>query len=102
MFASECKKVEGLNSEQERLFWIEFLFEMTIVGRLFWGHPDELKQVNEIDHRVLNRIRDLADEDQWSSSDYVPNHLVRHVSLAPKLEESVRNALDRALKRMSD
>ena len=62
---------------------------MTLVGRQFRGHPDELAQVNEIDHRVLNRLLDLPSDEQWSYFEYVPDLVIVHASRAPRLEEPV-------------
>lgn len=92
LFQSELNRISKLNSSDEVRFYLEFLFHMTIVGRLSWGNADSLKQVNEINHRVLNRIRDLRSEKQWSTSEYAVNSIENHVSQAPELEGAVRRA----------
>ena len=100
MFQSERERIAELGSSDEVSFYLAFLFHMTIVGRMFWGHADHLKQVNEINHRVLNRIRDLRSSKQWSTADYAIDSIENHVSQAPELEESVRRAFVDAFDRL--
>jgi hypothetical protein len=92
MFQNERNHLANIASSDEVSVYLEFLFQMTIVGRMFWGHADHLKQVNEISHRVLNRIRDLRSTKQWSTSNYAIDSIENHLSQAPELEDSVRRA----------
>ena len=101
MFQSERERIAELGPSDEISLYLEFLFHMTIVGRMFWGHADHLKQVNEINHRVLNRIRDLRSAKQWSTSNYAIDSIENHVSHAPELEDSVRRAFSDAFKKIS-
>lgn len=100
MFENERKRIAELGSSDEVSLYLEFLFHMTIVGRMFWGHAEHLKQVNEINHRVLNRIHDLRSTKQWSTADYAIDSIENHVSQAPELEDSVRRAFADSFKRL--
>ena len=98
----EAEEIEQEIADSEHQFLIYFLFEMTLVGRQFQGHSDELTQVNEINHRVLNRLLDLPADEQWPYFEYVPDLVMVHVSRAPRLEGPVRTALKRAYGRISE
>ena len=98
---SEAEKIEKTIADNEQRFLLNFLFEVTCVGRQFRENPDELAQLNEINHRVLNRLLDLSTEEQWSYFEYVPDLVMAHVSRAPRLERPIKAALMRAYGRIS-
>lgn len=84
----------------------DFLFELTIAIRSVF--PIEqmesetsiqgLRMINEINHRVLNRIRDLR-AGRNALPDYVAEMVTHHVRQAPAIAGWVGTALERALAR---
>lgn len=93
MFPKEEEFIFAQETETEISVWIEFLFQLTIGGRSFTNQSPELEQINEINHRVLNRIRDLRDGEKWSSVEDTFEMIGRHVSSAPTIVGSVSRAL---------
>jgi hypothetical protein len=84
----------------------DFLFELTIAFRSIFPIEElesetliqGLRMINEINHRVLNRIRDLrAGRDTFP--DYISEMVTHHVCQAPAIAGWVGTALERALAR---
>lgn len=57
--------------DKEQEFLLEFMFQLTILGQLIHleldgeNRSNASKQLNELNHRILNRLRDLGKEDPW-------------------------------------
>ena len=97
-----------LKAEQnESNFLIEFMFQLTIFGREIHmdleGDRQSLatKQLNEINHRVLNRLRDISSENSWSDRSYVVDTISNHVSNAPFIKSRVDYCASEALSKLS-
>lgn len=100
------ERLRQIPADREIDFLLEFMFELTIVLR---GAPIfprwrlgrrarmSVSMLNEIHHRILNRIRDLRNGENWSSPNYVPEMVVYHVRQAPNLIGYIGAALERAL-----
>ena len=91
-----------LSLENEKEFLIEFLFELTIAYRaLRGGSPNELRQINEINHRVLNRLRDLESGEKWSTRkdtlDVIYTHLKNAPGIAPEVSVASKKAFERTI-----
>lgn len=101
------QRLRQIPVEKEEEVLEEFLFELTIAFRAVRSieglQGDDLikalRMINEINHRVLNRIRALRTDRQSSFPDYVAEMVTHHVHQAPVIAGWVGAALDRALKR---
>ena len=93
-------------TDNEFEFLIEFLFQLTILGREAHSalSGDELRnatiQLNEINHRVLNRIKDLKSFSPWSDKQYLLDMVASHVEQAPILDQGVGYAAELAYERI--
>jgi len=87
-------------------FLHEFMFQLTILGRLIhldFDGDDRLsaaKQLNELNHRILNRVRDLGKEDPWCKREYLLKMVSHHTKLAPQIESGVVNSASKALSKL--
>ncbi|MEC4725165.1 hypothetical protein HWQ46_06310 [Shewanella sp. D64] len=94
-------------SNQEEKFLIELLFELTISYRAISIEYKEndityaLKQVNELNHRILNRLRDLKNEEPWSTKEETVEMINHHIKLAPYISGWVGTAASKAFSRVS-
>jgi hypothetical protein len=83
-------------------FLIEFMFQLTIIGRQVHhelsGESLELaaKQLNEINHRILNRVRDIGNEESWCKKEYLLKMIPHHIKLAPQIGNGVAFAASKA------
>lgn len=100
------ERLRQIPSEGEIDVLLEFMFQFTIVLRgakiappWRWRSKStiEVAMINEIHHRLLNRVRDLRNGEKWSSADYVPDMVIHHVKQAPMIAKYVGAALERAL-----
>ena len=93
--------------ERELEFLHEFMFQLTILGRLVHIDLEDesklqaLKQINELNHRILNRVRDLGNEESWCKKEYLIRMVSHHISLAPKIESGVISAATKALAKVN-
>ena len=79
-----------LNITDEKEFLIEFLFQLTISYRSLRGSSlDDLRQINEINHRVLNRIIDLDCGETWSTKEDTLDMIYTHLKNAPAIAGEV-------------
>ena len=91
------------NPEKERRYLLELLFELTIVFRdqqittAGENRMEALKQINEINHRVLNRIRDIEAGEKWTSRESTGQRILSHLDKAPNLKPMFKWASERAL-----
>ena len=90
---------------KEEIFLIEFLFELTIAYRALNAESAEnnipygLKQINELNHRLLNRLRDLQNGETWSTKEDTLEMIEHHIRLAPFISGWVSVAVKKALTR---
>ena len=85
------KRYLGLKNEEEQAFLIEFLFCLTICYRTVFSIEEEepadiqfgLKQINELNHRILNRLKDLRTGEDWSTQKDTVEMIEHHVKLSP-------------------
>lgn len=100
-FVKCYEKVE----DKELEYLLEFLFQLTIYGREIHSYDScenqfvALSQLNEINHRVLNRVRDLSSIQPWSDREYLIQMVPHHVKLGKGIESGVSNAANRALEK---
>ncbi len=104
----ECRfnEIYSEVSENEFEFLIEFLYQLTIFTRqvhsAWQGREliDTVIQINEINHRVLNRIRDLKSFNAWSEMDYLLEMVPHHIAMAPDIEPGIGYAAEEAYERV--
>jgi len=90
-----------LSIVNEKEFLMEFLFELTIAYRSLRGSaPDELWQINEINHRLLNRVRDLENGEKWSSKEDTLDMIYIHLRNAPAIAGEVSLASKKAFEKV--
>ncbi|MEM7165874.1 MAG: hypothetical protein AAF581_10440 [Planctomycetota bacterium] len=78
--------------------WQRFLLQLTVFGgRCYSSDAPTMAQINEINHRVLNRVLDIQNAEKWTSTEGTFDMIRHHVGLAPALESAVEHALRRAL-----
>lgn len=88
--------------ENEEVYLIEFLFQLTIVYRDLNEslEGDERKvtlaQINEINHRILNRVRDIRAGEKWTTRSATSERIRAHCEEAPKLKGLVKYASEQA------
>lgn len=93
--------------DKEHEFLLEFMFQLTILGRLIHLELDgenrlnASKQLNELNHRILNRLRDLGKEDPWCNKEYLLKMVPHHIGLAPQIKSGVINAASKALAKLN-
>ena len=93
--------------EREEEFLIEFLFQLTIFGREIHMEFDQqraviaCKQLNEINHRILNRVRDINSENAWCEQKYVVSMVANHIGNAPFIKGYINSYAKRALGKLS-
>lgn len=91
-----------MNPEDERKYLIELLFQLTIVFRdqneTLSGDERQtsLVQINEINHRILNRIRDLDQGEKWTTRKATGDRILKHLENAPKLAPMFKWASEKA------
>ena len=80
-----------------------FLFNLTVAYRSLSDDfatdkeaLDNLKQINEINHRVLNRLKAITGNDTFHTREAMPQRVAHHVSLDPKIASNVAFAASRA------
>ena len=94
-------------AENELDFLLEFMFQLTILGRQiaidFEGENrvQAFKQLNELNHRTLNRARVIGVSDPWCTKKYLSEYVVHHVGLAPYIEAGVNYAAVQALSKLN-
>jgi len=96
---SKFEKLYSAIVQNEEDFLIELLFELTISFRVLneeKGSIRNLSQINEINHRILNRLRDLKSGENWSSKNYLVDNINRHVKSAPDISGYIGAAISRA------
>lgn len=99
-------KYLGLGQSEEE-YILELLFQLTISYRaLFEGEQCKdiaygLKQINELNHRLLNRVRDLRNGEQWSTKEDTIEMIKHHVMLAPIIKTWVAYAASKAFEKVS-
>ena len=81
---SQFEDVYGKIQEDEKEFLLEFMFQLTVINRGFHFElsggelSSASKQMNEINHRILNRVRDIGKPEPWCEKEYlfemVPHH----------------------------
>ena len=91
----------------ERLYLVELLFQLIIV---FCDQNESLKsedrlislvQINEINHRILNRIRDFEVGEKWTTRESTGKKILRHLERSPGLSSMFKWASDTAYKKVS-
>lgn len=94
--------IYGKVQEGEKAFLLEFMFQLTIINRQFHCElaGDQLqlatKQLNEINHRVLNRVRDIGKSEPWCEKEYLLEMVPHHIGLTPIIEKGVNYAAAKA------
>lgn len=97
-FINCYEKVEANELE----FLIEFLFQLTIYGREIHSYDSNdkqltaLSQLNEINHRVLNRVRDLASTAPSTDKGCLARMVAHHVKLGKGIERGIDHAANQA------
>ena len=92
---------------QEEEYILEFLFQLTISYRALYEEEQTqeivygLKQINELNHRLLNRVRDLRKGEQWSTKEDTIEMIKHHINLAPIIKTSVGHAAFSAFEKVS-
>ena len=90
-----------LSIRNEKEFLIEFLFQLTISYRsLRESDAYDLSQVNEINHRILNRVRDLENKEKWTSKESTLDSIHTHLRNAPSIVADVSFASERAFEKV--
>ena len=90
------------NPENEKKYLIELLFQLTIVFRdqneSLSGDERRISlvQINEINHRILNRIRDLGVGETWTTRKATGERILKHLERAPKLSPMFKWASEKA------
>jgi len=93
--------IDALSEAQKLRFYEAFAFELTIASRL-WSDPnldntdiiDQLKWINEIQHRVIAKIRNIrSSTDSWSEE-----QMISMVSGYVKQNLGIRSAVAYAIK----
>ena len=97
------EKYLAIGEPKESEFLIEFLFNLTIAYRSLsesfaTDHEalDNLKQINEINHRVLNRLKAITSSDKFHTREAMPQRVAHHVGMAPEIASNVAFAASRA------
>lgn len=98
------ERIQKLNPETELRFLEAFLLGLTVGARLLCSkHPDSnerlriLSQINEINHRLLNRVSALRGGDVFFTVEYSWHAVEEHFDGAPGLGEWVVAFADVAL-----
>lgn len=103
------KRYLGLKRSEEETFLIELLFNLTVAYRTVFSSEGEdsaeiqfgLKQINELNHRLLNRLRDLRAGEKWCTQQYVVEMLEHHVKLSPIISGWVGRAVSDAFNKIN-
>ena len=97
------EKYLAIEDSRETDFLIAFLFNLTVAYRsLSSEYRSEndaitnLKQINEINHRVLNRLSAISGTDKFHTREALPQSVAHHVNLAPQISTDVAFAAERA------
>jgi hypothetical protein len=86
----------------EKEFLLEFLFQLTLANRRLQNELSgesllvASKQMNEINHRVLNRIKGIDGKDSFFGKEYLVEMVPHHIGLAPNINNRVISAAKRA------
>jgi len=86
----------------EKEFLLEFMFQLTIIGRQLHSElkaeplSSASKQISEINHRVLNRIKGMDGSDSFFNKEYLMKMVPHHVGLAPEIDDGVVYAAKKA------
>jgi len=98
-----------IDPELEEEFLIHLLFELTIAYRSVSSDEKEdcnhiqdgLKQINEINHRVLNRIRDIRQNGDWFTKESTWEMIEHHINLSPLISGWVKRAIKNAFNKIN-
>lgn len=98
-----------LKRSEEEAFLIEFLFNLTVAYRTVFSSVGEdseaiqfgLKQINELNHRLLNRLRDLRAGEKWSTQQSTVEIVEHHVKLSPIISGCVGRAASDAFHKIN-
>jgi hypothetical protein len=115
MLHKECvisnfgKSYFGLTRPEEEIFLIEFLFNLTVAYRTVFSSEGEdsesmqfgLKQINELNHRLLNRLRDLRAGEKWSTQQDTLEMVEHHIKLSPIISGWVGRAASDAFNKIN-
>jgi len=88
----------------EESYLIEWLFQLTIAYRDLSDSLEgeernvALSQINEINHRILNRVRDLKNGEKWTTRESTAERMLHHCNIAPKIKSLVKYASEQAFK----
>jgi hypothetical protein len=103
MKASKYAMQIGSLSKNEKVYFYEMLaHSLTISIREIWSNPKinndeivkQLKEVNEIQHRVTAKIKvERLELHSWSESDFIQmiNH---HITLCPEISRNIAYAIE--------
>ncbi len=107
MMIDEFSKLKfiAVSPKDELKLLEEFVFELAITGKAICTGEvmsrDEkltgLKQVNEINLRVLNIVSQIRNGDTWSNRESTLDMICNHAKRAPHINHWVGNALIRSL-----
>jgi hypothetical protein len=103
------KRYLSLERSEEEIFLIEFLFNLTVAYRTVFSSEGEdsaeiqfgLKQINELNHRLLNRLRDLRAGEKWSTQQSTVEIVEHHVKLSPIISGWVGRAASDAFNKIN-
>jgi hypothetical protein len=98
-----------LNRSEEEAFLIAFLFNLTVAYRAIFSIEDEdskniqfgLEQINEINHRLLNRLQDLRVGEKWTTQQNTLERIAHHAKLSPIITGWVGRAASDAFNKIN-
>ncbi len=101
--------ITALDSDNKCRFYEAFAFELTTASRL-WSEPelgsdeivDQLKWLNEIQHRVIAKIRNIrSSTDSWPEEQFismVAGYVDQNPAIGGAVTYAIKNSYDFAVK----
>ncbi len=102
-------KINALNQADKTKFYRLLARELTVVNRATWSdaqateteRTDRLKWLNEIMHRVLNRLIDLSDEgESWTDQevwDLIKQHVAQNKAISDEVSWAIKRSYEQVL-----
>ncbi len=98
------RDIEALNREEKINFYLAFANRLTTANRIIWSDADlsltdqveGMKWLNEVMHRVLNRLDDLLRQDDSFTDADVWSLIKQHVSQNKAIGGDVRFAIEQS------
>ena len=90
----------------EELFLLQVLFQLTIAFRCIQSESQtengyqKLKQINEINHRILSRINALKVGSDYPSRESLVRQISNHINNVPDISCLIRHSWEQALAKL--